>query len=151
MNRGLAWGAALGGAAAAGGAVWWLTRPHAPQGAPTGLQVSAVTPTQAQVRWAPVATATQYTVVLNGGTPMTTTSPSLTLTQLQPLTTYHVTVQAQDAAGTGPAATLTFTTPAPVPGAVSGLRVASVSATGAQLAWDAVPYASTYDVTVTPS
>nr|ACN18098.1 sugar hydrolase [uncultured bacterium BLR5] len=71
---------------------------------PTGLQASGITSNSANLRWTASTVAvncvlTSYTVFKNGVATGTSTSPSLTVSGLSPLTTYRFTVAATDAGG----------------------------------------------------
>lgn len=92
-----------------------------PPAAPTGLAATAST-NGATLTWqAPAATGgtplTGYAVTLSPGTKTSAaaTATSLTLTGLAAGTAYEVSVAAVNAVGTGTAATVSFTTPAPAP------------------------------------
>jgi hypothetical protein len=85
--------------------------------APTTLSVSTITGTSAQLNFTPSSTAQTYTITYTSTgsptvttvTPAPTTSP-VALTNLQPLSSYTVTVVSNCASGTSPAVTTSFIT-----------------------------------------
>lgn len=101
-----------------------LTFP-APSGAPTGLNVTHPLPTSAELSWIPLppdqhnGIITGYTVKVVGpdsATPRLIPVPdasatSVVVSGLRPFTAYTFSVSAMTAAGTGPAADITSTTP----------------------------------------
>lgn len=81
-------------------------------GAPSGLTATAVASTTVDLSWSAPAGATSYTVA-RAGTPIgTTTTPSFRDTSAPAGTTVTYAVNAVNATGAGPAATVTVTTPA---------------------------------------
>lgn len=83
-----------------------------PPAAPTGLTVSASSPTAVGLSWAAATGATSYKVYRDGANPTTVTGTSATVTGLTAATTYSFQVSAVNAAGESPkSAAAAVTTP----------------------------------------
>jgi len=122
-----------------------------PPAAPTGLTVAGIEDNRANVAWAPVADADQYTVWVDGNRWTATKSAGTVLTGLQPYTEYMIYVTASNANGESePSSTVTFTTLPPVPTAPRAY-VKSVGHSEAVIEWATLPswqYIQTYRVYV---
>lgn len=115
-----------------------------PPGAPGSPSASADALARTlSVHWQPPASnggspVTAYQVALDGGAPATVTGTSAELRDVA-TGAHRVSISATTALGTGPAATVDVTMPAPptVPGAVSSLRASADRARGTvTLTWD---------------
>jgi chitinase len=89
--------------------------------APAGLTVTGTTSSSVALSWtAPAGTVTGYSVLKNGGSAVSVTGTSTTVTGLAPSTSYAFTVEAVNSAGTSPpSAPVSATTPA-APGGGGG-------------------------------
>ena len=126
----------------------------------TGLNITPST-NKATISWDIVAGATEYELAVNGSTIGKTTQNRVTLTGLQPGTTYRVKVRAYN--GTTPGAysdeksfktnsqssttPTTPTTPA-APGKVTGLQVSNVTTNSAKFTFNAVSGADGYRICI---
>ena len=109
---------------------------------PTGLAASNIQQTSATVSWTASQFATSYIVVVDGGTPQTTSSTSLGLSGLSSGASHSVTVAAANASGTSAASSpVTFTTSsAPdttAPSVPTALAASGVSTASVSLSWAA--------------
>ncbi|KLU61847.1 exochitinase 1 precursor [Peptococcaceae bacterium CEB3] len=119
--------------------------PPPPPASPTGVVISAVTDTAAQVSWPAVTSASQYTLYLNGQVYAGSNKPSAALSGLTPHTNYSVYVIANNTGGDSPqSSAVNFTTLSPVPIAPNAPTV-STTGTTAKLLWQPLP--SSYNVT----
>lgn len=116
--------------------------------APSGLAVSAVTPTSAQINFTPVPGARTYNVYRSGSSAAAGSSNNtpVTLSDLTPNTSYSVTVAAVSAAGTvGPKSSpITFKTAGVNLAVPATPKVSSVVGSRATLTTSKVPYATSY-------
>ena len=135
---------AAGNLSAASTALAVTTLP-APPSTPTGLAASSITATSFTLKWTASTGGTggiaAYNVYNNGVLVGSSTSTSLAITGLAPLTAYSVTVVAQDTVGNlSPASTaLTATTAADTtkPTAPTGLVASNVGINSFTLSWTA--------------
>ncbi|OON66751.1 hypothetical protein B0919_21480 [Hymenobacter sp. CRA2] len=123
--------------------------------APTGLSVTNVTTTSAQLNFTGPSNGSSYTVTLTpqGGTATTipATAPPVQLTGLTASTAYTLSVVASCGAGqTSQPATLTFSSAAPCP-AVTGLTVTANGSTGATVSFTGPANATGYVVSYVPA
>ncbi len=120
----------------------------------TGLSVGNITTTSANLTFTPASGATNYSVSVTtaGSGPTITVSGSpVSLTSLQPATTYTVSIVTNCVAGqTSPAVTTTFTTATPPCPAITGLSAGSLTTTGATLTFTPAAGAASYVLTLTP-
>lgn len=111
-----------------------------PPSPPGQVTVSGIQETRATVSWAPVPSATQYTVWVNGHRWSGSTHPSAEITGLQPYTDYTVWVTAANDAGeSGYSQTVTFKTLPPAPNAPDRPVVREVTGTKAIIEWHPLP------------
>jgi chitodextrinase len=117
-----------------------------PPSVPSGLSVSAVTPTSLTLAWNPSTDnvgVAGYRVYSNGALLASAAGPLLTLTGLTPSTLYSFTVAAFDTAGnsSAPSAALTLTTLAPpdvlAPTAPADLAATALTPNSLTLSWSA--------------
>ncbi len=114
--------------------------PLTPPASPSEVYVSGIEENRATVSWSPVATATQYTVWVNGQRWAGSSYPGAEITGLQPYTEYSVCVTAANDAGeSGPSATVTFKTLPPVPGVPTEPVVTEVTESSALVKWQPLP------------
>lgn len=114
--------------------------PLVPPSSPSEVYVSGIEENRATVSWSPVATATQYTVWVNGQRWAGSSYPGAEITGLQPYTEYSVYVTAANDAGeSGPSTMVTFKTLPPVPGAPTAPLVSDVTETTAVVKWQPLP------------
>lgn len=114
--------------------------PLVPPSSPSEVYVSGIEENRATVSWSPVATATQYTVWVNGQRWAGSSYPGAEITGLQPYTEYSVYVTAANDAGeSGPSATVTFKTLPPVPGVPTEPVVTEVTESSALVKWQPLP------------
>ncbi|WP_165903727.1 fibronectin type III domain-containing protein [Hymenobacter gummosus] len=121
---------------------------------PTGLNVTNVTTTSAQLNFTGPSNGTGYTITLTpqGGTPVTITANGspVQLPNLTPSTEYTVSVVASCGASlTSQPATLTFSSSAPCP-AVTGLTVTPTTTSSATVRFSGPANATGYVVTYVP-
>lgn len=119
--------------------------------APSGLTVNNITATSAQVSWTNVPGSTSYQIRfrVSGGGFSTGNSAvnNFPLTGLLPLTTYEVFVLSICSEGNSTESTTTFTTPSAVNCSdPSNFAVSSITGTTAQLSWNVVGAATSYEV-----
>ncbi len=117
----------------------------------TGLTVTGVTAFTASFAWNPVPGAVEYIVYVTGGltTSFNSFVTTLTLSSLNPLTSYQVAVSAVLQSGEGPKSapvTATTVSGSSVPSQVTGLTATTVSYTQINLAWSANPTATSYNI-----
>lgn len=114
--------------------------PLVPPSPPSEVYVSGIEENRATVSWSPVATATQYTVWVNGQRWTGSSYPGAEIRGLQPYTEYSVYVTAANDAGeSGPSTMVTFKTLPPVPGAPATPVVSDVTDTTAVVKWQPLP------------
>lgn len=121
----------------------------------TGVTVSNITAFSATINWNPLPEATGYYYILSvpggnfGGIGATPITPGTTLTGLVQLTNYTITIAGAFAQGIGPySAPVQFSTPqnSTKPGMVTGLTATAVSPSQINLAWQADPTATSYNI-----
>lgn len=120
--------------------------------APTGVNVGSVSTTGAAVNFAGVSGAKYYKVNVSNGASATGGSSPISVSGLQPNTSYTVTVTPYTASNlAGPvSSSVGFKTAAnAAPAAVSGVHATKVTANQISLAWNAVSGARGYDITWT--
>lgn len=111
-----------------------------PPASPSEVYVSGIEENRATVSWSPVATATQYTVWVNGQRWAGSSYPGAEITGLQPYTEYSVYVTAANDVGeSGPSSLVTFKTLPPVPGVPATPVVSDVTDTTAVVKWQPLP------------
>lgn len=116
-----------------------ITPPAAPS-APYGLAISGISDAGATISWAPVATANQYSVWINGTRWTGVASPGVTISDLQPYTIYDVYVTAINESGEStPSTTASFTTLPPIPTSPATPIIASVNDNTALINWEPLP------------
>lgn len=114
--------------------------PLVPPSTPSEVYVSGIEENRATVSWSPVATATQYTVWVNGQRWAGSSYPGAEIRGLQPYTEYSVYVTAANDAGeSSPSTMVTFKTLPPVPGAPTAPLVSDVTETTAVVKWQPLP------------
>jgi hypothetical protein len=123
--------------------------------APTGLTVTNITPTTAQLNFSGPASGTGYTVTLTpqGGpsTTLTASGSPVQLTGLTPGTSYALSVVVSCGAGlTSQPATVVFSSSALCP-AVTGLTVTASGSTGATVRFTGPANATGYQITYAPT
>lgn len=103
---------------------------------PTNITVSGITDATATVTWLPVATATQYSVYVNGEQYTASSSPAATLTGLRPFMVHDIYVVAHNSSGySGQSSIVTFNTLPPAPSAPRGIKVSEVKKDNVKLSW----------------
>lgn len=109
------------------------------------VSAPTATPTTISMTWGAVAGADHYTVSRSDGGTYTTTSPSYTVTQLNPNTSYTFKIAAANAAGTaGPSVSVTGKTSAVRLVAPPAPRVTAVTSTGGTATTTGIPGATLY-------
>lgn len=121
-------------------------------GDPIGLTTASITATTANISWTAVANATSYAVEYKLNSAATWTvlnaaqaATSASLINLAAGSAYNWRVRATCPAGTGNYATANFSTTAAC-GNPTGLTTSGITTTAANLAWTAVPNATSYAV-----
>lgn len=116
-----------------------INPPPAPD-MPNNISISGITDIGATVSWSPVATASQYSVWVNGARWAGADSPGVEITGLQPNTSYDVYVTAANDGGeSGPSSTLSFSTLPPVPTVPPNPTVSNVTGNSALVHWEPLP------------
>jgi hypothetical protein len=118
---------------------------------PTGLVVSALTPTSATVTCDTVPTATEYGLYFDAVLLPLQATPVWTLTGLIPSSDHQVAVDASNSAGaSAPSAAVAFSTPAAgvAPATPTGLAVSAVTSTTATVTCNPSSSASAYVLAV---
>ncbi|MDX2004016.1 MAG: PQQ-dependent sugar dehydrogenase [Meiothermus sp.] len=127
--------------------------PQAPP-APQGLSAEVLSSSQARLSWEASPGATHYTVERRSGEgPFTKIAdqpaPPYTVEGLSASTAYTFRVRAGNEVGYGEGAEVNLTTPAPPlqpPAPPANLRSANLTATSAELSWDAMPEAQSFNL-----
>lgn len=132
-----------------------LAEPTVAPGAVTNLVVTGRSSTTLIVTFTPATNATSHEVALNGGTTYTpiyqSQNGSWTVGNLNPSSTYVLSVRGRNSVGTGADATATGTTevaPVTVPGAVTNLRITAATARTLTLAYTPAANATSHEVSV---
>lgn len=132
-----------------GAAFSFRTKIPAPD-APTGLSVTGITQTSANIGWNASSYAEDYTLTITtGGSQVidtTIASTSFSATTLEPATSYIISVVANNAEGTSSAASDSFTTSTPLPGMPVLGAETGITESSASISWSSVQYADSYDV-----
>ena len=111
-----------------------------PPSAPYQVTVSGIEEIRATVSWSPVATATQYTVWVDGQRWAGSSCPGAELKGLQPYTEYNIYVTAANDAGESSVSpSVQFLTLPPVPGSPTKPEVIEVWDAGAIIQWQPLP------------
>ena len=117
--------------------------------APVGLVASSITPNSCNIAWSPVAGATSYAVYINGTFKASVTGTSYFMSNLNPNTSYTISVVDLNAYGASPQSnTISIATPAILPSAPTGLTASFITPTSCNLTWSPVAGATSYVVYV---
>ena len=121
--------------------------------APFDLNTTNITPYSATINWSALTSSVSYIVeytVAGSGTwinaPLSTTSKSMNLTGLSPLTGYYWRVRSNCASGSSTTYRVSYFGTPIACGDPSGLSATNITSNSATLSWSAVPNALNYDV-----
>ena len=122
-----------------------------PCGVPSGITISGITATSANISWAAISGATSYTIRYRivGTTALTSvssTTNSITISALTSGTQYEVQVCAVCASGTSAYSSLTNFTTLTSCGTPTGIVISSITTSTATATWAAVSGATSYTI-----